>query len=520
MSSFKQGSAFILTFFLPVRLRRLQNWLVLYLAILCLPAVFRAQAHAEVGVILNDSLDTSVARITGSGHSAVYFSRICPESPIKLRLCRAGEPGSVISNYTTLGEDQPYEWNVVPLSIYLYGVENPRHRPMFGSEEIKRVLEERYRENYLSAYCSSESCRTSDNAEWREMVGATLSRNIYIFAIATSVEQDREFIEQFNAQPNENHFNGITRNCANFTQRIINTYFPGATSADYINDFGMTSPRAIARSFTHYAKRHPEAHFRVYHFAQVPGTIKRSTPARTGTQQLYRSKKLLVPMLLFAPHELPIVAGSYLLFGRFNPEHELKQHGAIAATVAGDEAIAEPGSMAERERILGTSHEWKEYKSELASLVDEATREEVISDRALRRAFKRLNAAGSIQADRKGSLWIELHDAEGPFKVGLSADNIVASSTDSPLAYELLLARAQSFLKSSRHSRETMVEFKQDWAMLQDAREKNAVSAKADPGLATNAPGGVAVYDSRPTKSGIATPFADDYRTVFRAAEP
>ncbi len=464
---------------------------VFFFAVFCLIALVCYRAHAEVGVILNDSLDTSVARITGSGHSAVYFSRVCPESPINLRLCRADELGSVISNYTTLGEDQPFEWNVVPLSIYLYGVEDPRHRPMFGSEEIKRVLEERYRKNYLPGYCASESCRTSDNAEWREMVGATLSRNIYVFAIATTVEQDREFIEQFNAQPNENHFNGVTRNCANFTQRIINTYFPGATGADYINDFGMTSPRAIARSFTHYAKRHPGTHLRVYHFAQLPGTIKRGTPARTGTQQLYRSKKLLVPMLLFLPHELPIVAGSYLLFGRFNPEHELEQHAAVAATVADKEAAAEPGSTTETERALGTSREWKNYRSEFASVIDQAAREELISDGGhLARVFRRLEAAGSIQADRNGSLWIELHDAEGPFKVGLSADNLFASESDSRLAYELLLARAQSFLKSSQHSRETMIEFKQDWALLQDAREKNAVSARTGSALATNGAGG------------------------------
>src|SRR5258708_3215243 len=79
-------------------------------------------ARADVGVLLNESLDTSVARITGSGHSAVYFSRICPETPVKLRLCRPGEQGSVMSNYTTLGEDQPFEWNIVPLSIYLYEI--------------------------------------------------------------------------------------------------------------------------------------------------------------------------------------------------------------------------------------------------------------------------------------------------------------------------------------------------------------------------------------------------------------
>src|SRR5271168_3668910 len=94
-------------------------------------------ARAGVGVILNESLDTSVERITGSGHTAVYFSHICPESPVKLRLCLPGEEGSVMSNYINLGEDQPYEWNIVPLSIYVYGVENPRNRPLIGTDKIK-----------------------------------------------------------------------------------------------------------------------------------------------------------------------------------------------------------------------------------------------------------------------------------------------------------------------------------------------------------------------------------------------
>src|SRR6202453_4593526 len=153
---------------------------------LCLPApaalINAPSAYADAGVVLNESLDTSVARITGSGHSAVYLSRICPDdSPVKMRLCKPGEQGSVLSNYTTLGEDQPYEWNIVPLSVYLYGVEDPRNRPLVSSKEIKAALEERYRQNYLSAICTGKECLTSNGAEWREMVGATLERSMYMF---------------------------------------------------------------------------------------------------------------------------------------------------------------------------------------------------------------------------------------------------------------------------------------------------------------------------------------------------
>src|SRR5580693_1575019 len=124
------------------------------------------RASADAGVILNESLDTSVARITGSGHTAVYLSRICPDnSPVKMRLCHPGEQGSVVSNYTTLGEDQPYEWNIVPLSVYLYGVEDPSDRPLVGSKAIKAALEERYRDKYLAAICTEQRCRSGKSSE-------------------------------------------------------------------------------------------------------------------------------------------------------------------------------------------------------------------------------------------------------------------------------------------------------------------------------------------------------------------
>ena len=231
-----------------------------------------------------------------------------------------------MSNYTTLGEDQPFEWNVVPLNIYLYGVENAHFRPIVGTQPIKRVLEERYREQYLGDLCVSESCRTSNKAEWREMVGRDLARSMYVFVVQTTVEQDLRLIELFNSLPNENHFNGMTRNCADFTRRVINAYFPGATGPDYINDFGMTSPKAIARSFSRYAKRHPEAHYRV--FALHPDSRHHQKEHRGESRHgaAISLQELLVPMLVFADHVLPFVAASYLLTGRFNPQRELEAH--------------------------------------------------------------------------------------------------------------------------------------------------------------------------------------------------
>jgi hypothetical protein len=306
------------------------HWLAFLVAAIALCAAPRASADA--GIVLNESLDTSVARITGSGHSAIYLSRICPDnSPVKMRLCQPGEQGSVLSNYTTLGEDQPYEWNIVPLSVYLYGVEDPRNQPLVSSKEIKAALEERYRERYLSAICTAKQCLTGNGSEWREMVGATLERSLYMFVVKTSLEQDRALIDKFNAVPNVNHFNGITRNCADFTRRVMNSYFPHAVSPDYINDFLITTPKAVAHSLTRYAGQHPELDLRVLHFTQVPGTIKRSYECRSGTEEIYHSKKFLIPLGIFAWQGIPAAFSTYVLTGRFNPEHQFEAHASVDA---------------------------------------------------------------------------------------------------------------------------------------------------------------------------------------------
>ncbi|HEY1731162.1 MAG TPA: hypothetical protein VGG15_05420, partial [Terriglobales bacterium] len=109
---------------------RLTHWIFLAAVLVsgCLPA------RADIGLLLNakpnEHLEIGFAEITGEGHSAVYLSRVCPESPVKMRLCNPGEPGSIIQNYVDYKEDQPYQWNVVPLNVYLYGVDDLRDKPL------------------------------------------------------------------------------------------------------------------------------------------------------------------------------------------------------------------------------------------------------------------------------------------------------------------------------------------------------------------------------------------------------
>ena len=475
------------------------------LFVLALAALLTPQARADAGVVLNESLDTSVARITGSGHSAVYLSRICPDgSPVRMRLCLPGEQGSVLSNYTTLGEDQPYEWNIVPLSVYLYGVEDPSDRPLVSSKAIKAALEERYRNKYLATICTEQRCRSGKSAEWREMVGATLERSLYIFVVRTTAEQDGALIAEFNSLPNVNHFNGMTNNCADFVRRVMNVYYPGAVKPDYLNDFFMTSPKAVARTLTHYAEKHPESDFRVLHFAQVPGTIKRSSECRSGTEQLYHSKKLVIPLAAFAWQGVPAVAASYAITGRFNPEHQFEAHPSSDAAGSASNASLDIGTgytvsvqelaaedTLERETIVGTNDEWKEYQNRFDAMVDQAIRSEVIPDRMyLKNVLKKLGEGSRISADANGALWMNFRGDEPPLRVGISASNVFAPDSEGQFAYQIILARMADELKSPRHSRETMMEFKLDWTLLVDIRGRGialAAARSAQPELPTAA---------------------------------
>jgi hypothetical protein len=454
---------------------------------LLLLALVSSRADGDVGVVLDESLNSSAEWVMGTGHAAVYFSRICAESPVRLRLCRPGEAGSVMSTYLNLGENQRYEWNIVPLAAYVYGVRDTGNRPLFGSEKVKALLEQRYRDRVLSPYCSGQDCKTNDKANWREMVGAGMLRSMYIFVVKTTLRQDLDLIAKFNALPNENHFNIVTRNCADFAKYVLDTYFPHAAHRDFINDFGMTSPKAVARSFTHYALSHPRSQFRILHFSQSPGTFKRSSEVRNGTEQLYHAKKLLVPMVIFADHALPVVAAAHVLTGRFNPEREFEEHPAVLATPARyqiraadtgiDDARGErlrAVEVRDPEEVVGTPKEWKRYNQEFDLMVNEALREEVIPSREyLDHFFKYLDQSGKPFTDGKGALWMEVSEGDAT-KVGVSVNNIFAPGSDPWLAFTLLLARVHQVLKSPRHRRETLIEFKEDWALLEYARVRTS----------------------------------------------
>lgn len=84
--------------------------------------------------------------------------------------------------------------------FFLYGFDDPSERPLVASLPLKRMLEERYRREHLGKLCDGPPCSTDMTVNWRDMVAAIFVRGIYLFAVSTTVEQDRKFVQDFNSR--------------------------------------------------------------------------------------------------------------------------------------------------------------------------------------------------------------------------------------------------------------------------------------------------------------------------------
>ena len=445
---------------------------------------------ADLALLLHESTGKGVSSYTSAGHSAVYLSNVCMATPVRMRLCEAGEEGSVVANYTSLGENQPYEWNVAPLSYYLYGVARAEDAPLYATKELRALLQENYRKKFLEDVCPAETCgAATTEAHWRDMVGSTFDRDIYAFRVKTTREQDQQIVDEFNAMPNVNRYNGFTRNCADFARLVVNRYFPGAARPDHLNDFGMTSPKAISKSFAHYGRAHPELDYSVEKISQLPGPIRRSMDCRKGTEVGFRAKRWFLPLAWMMPHELAFFAGSYFLTGRFNPEHEYEDNPAPevaeleakkAVAAEAEKARLNESIQAERESRVGSARIWRDYKGRFAPIVAQAIQDGVFRDRAeLQRYLKDLEKIGRPELDESGAPRLVTDSGA----VGLTRRTILSRESDRGLAYKLMLARVHAELAAPWKNREALPEFESDWEILTRLRGETRAARSGAAGV-------------------------------------
>src|SRR5580698_6686324 len=280
--------------------------------VLCLLTAVATYAHASAALLMEEPYGKFGA-VNPTGHAAVYFNRICADSPTVLRLCHDGEYGAVISRYHKI---DGYDWIAVPLVGYLYAVDSPSEIPATVDREKVAALREAYRREHLLDLAPDNKHGEPPKGEWTELVGSSYDRTIHGFQVDSSPAQDQRFIAIFNDRRNVGHFNIFFHNCADFSRVVLDIYLPHAIHRNFIADVGLMTPKQVARSLVSYGKKHPELDMSAFVIPQVPGSIRRSHPVDGVAESLVKSKKYLLPMVFLAPEVTGGVAVAYLVDGR------------------------------------------------------------------------------------------------------------------------------------------------------------------------------------------------------------
>jgi hypothetical protein len=210
-----------------------------------------------------------------TGHNALYFARICAETPTKLRRCNSGELGVVISRYQGVNG---YDWIAIPLVPYLYSVGNPLDVPSHVNHNTVVHLRNQYRKDHLRDLTANVPNGDLIHGGWSQLIGASYMRKIYAFRFNTTEKQDDDLIRKLNDAPNNSKFNLLFNNCADFSRVILNDYFPNNFHRTIFPDFGMTSPKLVTYHLEDFAKKHPQLKLTVFEIPQILGYRRRSHP--------------------------------------------------------------------------------------------------------------------------------------------------------------------------------------------------------------------------------------------------
>jgi hypothetical protein len=402
------------------------------------------QAKADVTVLLEEPYSYDGA-LAGTGHSAVYLTRVCAASPTMLRRCEPGEPGVVISRYHAVAG---FDWIAIPLIPYLYAVEKPEDIPLFADPKVVASLRDHYRRTHLEAIIPDESSGEAPAGNWYELVGSAYDRTLYGYQIETSPEQDDAFIAQYNTKPNREAYKFVTRNCADFVREAVNFYYPKAIGRSWVADFGVATPKHSAKSLAKYSRKHPDLQFASFVIPQVPGTVKRSTPIRGGVESVFKAKKYELPLLFFQPFVAGGFAVAYVAGGRFNASKNV-----MVFDLNGD--LQAPLTEEERRSYSKGLEEW--LRAEPGIVPGNA-----------RSSWKEFAASARLRQDDESNGPVLLADSgDTVVQVGIARGNVLTTPAPADLVRALLIERLQEELKTKSAVKISDAELRADWKLLQ-----------------------------------------------------
>jgi len=253
-----------------------------------------------------------------TGHTAIYFARVCAVTPVKLRRCAPGETGVVIARYQGIAG---YDWVAVPLIPYLYSVEDVSDVPRRVNRDTVLRLRKHYHEHHLGALGANVFEGNLVRGGWTQLVGVAYERRIFAFRFDTTEDQDDDLIAMLNDSSNHTRFNLLYNNCADFARGLMNYYFPKTFKRTIFPDLGMTTPRQITFRLVRYSRKHPEMGLRVFEIPQVPG-YRRMSRANKSVAASLITTGYAIPIALLNPYLAGGIFLDYLVRGRFPRIHE------------------------------------------------------------------------------------------------------------------------------------------------------------------------------------------------------
>jgi hypothetical protein len=271
-----------------------------------------ARVHAQAALLMEEPYGF-FGTLNPTGHNAIYFERICAETPVKLRHCDANEAGVVIARYSGISG---YDWVAIPLVPYLYSVEDIGNVPAHVDRDSVALMRDRYHETHLLSL--GEGVKAGDfwHGGWSQLLGVAYERRIYAFRFATTEAQDDALIEKLNDGENRSHFDLLYNNCADFARGVLNTYFPHTFKRSLFPDAGVTTPKQIAYKLVRYAKKHPELELAVFDIDQVRG-YRRPSHSNKSIAESLTTTLYAVPIMLVNPYLAGGLFVDYLVRGHY-----------------------------------------------------------------------------------------------------------------------------------------------------------------------------------------------------------
>jgi hypothetical protein len=303
------------------------------------------RAHAQAALLMEEPYGFFGA-LNPTGHNAIYFDRICADTPTRLRRCGPGEMGAVIARYQGI---DGYDWVAIPLIPYLYAVENPAAVPERVNRQMVDQMRSRYHETHLEDLGDHVPPGNFLHGGWTQLIGAAYERRIYALRFNTTPEQDDALIDRLNDSPNHTQFNLLFSNCADFARVILNSYFPHTFGRSIFPDAGLTTPKQIGYKLVRYGHKHPDLELEVFEIPQVPG-YRRMSHSNKNIDESFITTVYAIPITILNPYVTGALLVDFLVRGEY---HTIPRH----PDVLGPDSLTEltiPGLAGQNRAIAGT----------------------------------------------------------------------------------------------------------------------------------------------------------------------